>query len=103
MILSLNIEEFQEISIDECLNYAPYVPLESTIRSKFKNTVQILKTSNYSTSTKDEQIKFLLEQILLKTTSTQTWISHQTKYNLSQKYLYTIIKKYLFIYCPELF
>ncbi|SHH75882.1 hypothetical protein SAMN02745135_01992 [Caloranaerobacter azorensis DSM 13643] len=90
------------ISIEECLNYTPFEKLENSIKYHVKSLIKKVNRSKYKNLSKDEKLQYFLTQLLLRTSSNPNWANLKDSEQLDQRYLYTVIKKYMLIYIPEL-
>lgn len=102
-LITVNIEQFKSITMEDCLNYTPDKKLESLVGSCVSNSLKILKSNKQGSATKEDRVKFLLQHVLLKASANTTWITTRDKSNLDQLYLYTVIRKHLFIMDPNFF
>lgn len=102
-LITVDVEQFKNITMKDCLNYTPDKKLESLVGSCVSNSLKILKSKKQGSTTKEDRIKFLLQNILLKVSTNATWITTRDKSNLDQLYLYTVIRKHLFIKDPNFF
>jgi len=102
-LITVEVEQFKNITMKDCLNYTPDKKLESLVGSCVSNSLKILKSKKQGSTTKADQIEFLLQHVLLKVSSNITWITTRDKSNLDQLYLYTVIRKHLFIMDPNFF
>lgn len=99
--LNINILKFKSILLEECLNYVPYKKLESIVKSSTETLVKKINGDESSVSIAEDRVAYFLEQILLRLSGHESWINTRDKYNLDQKYLYTVIKKYLYLSAPD--
>ncbi|AOY75390.1 hypothetical protein [Clostridium formicaceticum] len=100
--ITVNLDQFLNISLEECLNYTPYSQIESIVKSNTESIVKSIKTIKYKNLPDNEKLLVFLKSILLKITIHRNWIDMRDTYDLDQQYLYTVIKRYLYINYPEL-
>lgn len=100
MIITLDLTLFHNITLENCLNYTLNASLEKMVEQKVQNCINKISKYNEHLMTKEDKIKFLLEQSLLKITSNKIFIKN--KDTLSLELLYTLIKKQLYIQVPFL-
>lgn len=99
--IDLNINEFDAIKVEDCLNYIPYASLEQSVNKYTRQILNILSKDEIIKYDSKEKIEFVLQQVLLRIATSNIWVKYQVKYNLSKHYLYTVIKKYMYQYSPE--
>ncbi|MDF1617313.1 hypothetical protein [Petrocella sp. FN5] len=98
--LTISVLLFINITTEDCLNYNNVNPkLESLIKAYIEN---YFKKKEIETLTTNEDIEAFLEHMLLRISGNSIWLKLQQCDEISQKYLYTIIRKYLFLYKPEI-
>lgn len=100
MNLTIDLNLFHEIKIENCLNFTLSLPLEKMIEQKVQNCINKMNKYKEQLSTKEDKIKFILEQSLLKISSNRIFLKN--KDNLSLELLYTMIKKQFYIQVPFL-
>lgn len=100
--INLNLQQFLSICMEDCLNYNPHQELENIVKQYANALVKSLRSSNYRNLSTEDKLDYFLKQILLKIATHNVWIKLSIENNLNQNYLYTVIKKYLFLYAPEL-
>lgn len=102
-LITVNIEQFKSITMEDCLNYVPDEKLESIVKSYVSNLLKIMRDKRYASLTKEDKLQFFLQQLLLKITANSIWITSRDKSQLDQQYLYTVIRKHLFLMDPNFF
>lgn len=102
-LITVDVEQFKSITMEDCLNYIPEDKLENTVKSHVSNVLKILNDKKYVSLSKEDKLQFLLQQLLLKITANSIWITNRDKSQLDQKYLYTVIRKHLFLLDPTFF
>jgi hypothetical protein len=100
--IDLNINEFDAIKVEDCLNYIPYASLEQSINRYVKQALNILCKNEIIECDNNKKIEFILKQVLLRIATSNAWVNNQEKHKLNKHYLYTVIKKYIYQYFPEL-
>lgn len=99
--LTIQVQDFLNISLEDCLNYTPYEKLENTIKSSTESLIKKITNDTNNILPKEDKIVYFLQQMLLRISTHDKWISLRDKHNLDQNYLYTVIKKHLYLYAPE--
>ncbi|GAA0123452.1 hypothetical protein UT300018_27700 [Clostridium faecium] len=99
--LTVQVQDFLNISIEDCLNYTPHEKLENTIKSSTESLIKKITNDMDNTLSEEDLIEYFLQQILLRISAHDKWISLRDKHNLDQDYLYTVIKKHVYLYAPE--
>lgn len=92
--MSINLQMLKDITLNDCINYIGHDELEN----KVKNIINyyINKHAISKEMDVDEYLEKLLQNTLLKIGSSKVWVQHRKKYNLGQRDLYIIIRKYLY-------
>ncbi|WP_129600777.1 hypothetical protein [Anaerophilus nitritogenes] len=102
MNLTININKLKDISIESCLNHSPVIPeLEKLTQEKVQQSIIKLKKYRKTTDPLDDKLKFLLEQCLLRVSTHPILLEH--KNSIDETYIYTLIKKQLYLQLPNLF
>lgn len=102
-LITVNVEQFKSLTMEDCLNYIPEEKLENVVKSHVSNVLKMLKDKRYISLSKEDKLQFLLQQLLLKITANSIWITSRDKSQLDQQYLYTVIRKHLFLLDPTFF
>lgn len=101
MNITIDLTLFDNLTIEDCLNYTANTTLEKVVEQKVQTSInKMSKYSHQLNTNKKSKIKFLLEQSLLKISSNRIFLKN--KDNLSLELLYTIIKKQFYIQVPFL-
>jgi hypothetical protein len=91
---------FKSISFDECLNYNAHDALEANVKSIVESCIKRFYGKKINDS--DEYLKGLLKYILLQTATSAIWLICSKDLKFDQKYLYTVIKKHVYLAKPSL-
>lgn len=102
-LITVNVEQFKSLTMEDCLNYIPEEKLENVVKSHVLSVLKLLKDKKYASLSMEDKMQFFLQQLLLKITANNIWITSRDKSNLDQKYLYTVIRKHLFLIDPSFF
>lgn len=96
--LKIDLKLFNDISLEDCLNAQPVLTrLDNAIYHKLKPILS--KAMDIKDSSK--RIEYILTQSLLKLSRDPVLLKIDKEYNLSLLYLYTLIKREVYTYCPE--
>lgn len=95
--LTISVEKFNSVNMLDIINTNNiYDEVENSICSITSYTLKKLR--NFSKGKKlseDQKIDFFLKKSLLSIFSSNTpWIQYSSKYDLSEDYLYILLKKY---------
>ncbi|SHK47460.1 hypothetical protein [Tepidibacter formicigenes] len=102
MNLTISINKLKDISIENCLNYSPIIPeFEKLAQEKIQQSIIKLKKYRKNTDPLDDKLKFILEQCLLRVSTHKIFLEH--KDSIDEIYIYTLIKKQLYLQLPNLF
>lgn len=98
MTITIDLTLFNNIKIENCLNYTANANLEKMIEQKVQTSINKIDKYKEQLSTKEDKIKFILEQSLLKISGNKVFLNNKVSLEL----LYTIIKKQFYIQVPFL-
>ncbi|WP_072724163.1 hypothetical protein [Tepidibacter thalassicus] len=97
--LKIDLQLFNIITIENCLNCTPVLhKLDQLIYNKTKAII----TKSQNIPDKQEQLLFILTQSLLRISREATWLKLQKEHNLCLQYLYTLIKRQIYMNNPEI-
>lgn len=100
MNLNLNMTLFNEITLNNCLNYSVIEDMEKMVHDKVQSSINKMSKYKKSLTTKEDKIRFILEQSLLKISGNNVFLKNKNALNL--ELLYTIIKKQIYLQSPFL-
>lgn len=94
-MLTVNLEKFKAITLEETLNYIPFEELEKSVFST-ANSVLTDFSNKYKAKklSLNEKMDYYLKKCLLSVSGNQTWQKIKKENNLDSDYLYIVLKKY---------
>lgn len=98
MYITINIQKFKNISLEQTLNYNHFQELEGSVSSIVNSINTDIKNSFISKSklTPEQKISYFLSQSLLSITSNERCIEIFKRENLDEDYIYIVLKKFYF-------
>lgn len=94
-MLSIDLKEYNRIEVIECINYALYPTLENKIRTTVNSYIK--KGVDIKNLSENELYDFLM-YVLLRVGNSNEWIETSSKYQLTQRYLYIVIRKHVLLH-----
>lgn len=102
MHLTIDLNLFYEITIENCLNCNIAEELEKMVQDKIQSSINKMSKYKKTLPSSEDKIKFILSQSLLKISSSKILLKNKDNPNLTLELLYTIIKKQFYIQVPFL-